>query len=245
MRRGEDFRWLRVVSSQRTSPTMQRLRLAGENLQRFSAPDNLHVRLYVPTDRQLAEQPTNEITHDDNAYIMRYYTIRNIDADAGWMEIDFVLHEEVGPGCNFALTARTGDLCGVSGPCGRGLKPCSSCLLIGDDTAIPAIARICEALPPDCVGRILALSQHPATISAPQKMTVNWICPTRVHDLDARRITEEAHTAIDHPLMRKTFVWAAGEFQLIQDLRSVADRVPKDHSLLVPYWRRTAAVGQE
>ncbi len=245
MRRGEDFRWLRVVSSQRTSPTMQRLRLAGANLQHFSAPDNLHVRLYFPTDRQLAEQPAHEITHDDSAYTMRYYTIRNIDANAGWMEIDFVLHGDGGPGCNFALAARTGDLCGVSGPCGRGLKPCRSCVVIGDDTALPAIARICEVLPPDCVGRILALSQHPVTIRTPPKVTVSWIRPTRAHGFDHSKIAEDALTAMDEPLMRGTFIWVAGEFQLVQDLQKVADRVPSDRRLLVPYWRRTPTVGQE
>lgn len=70
----------------------------------------------------------------------RYYTIRRIDAAAGWLEIDFVLHEAPGLAGDFARLARPGDICGMSGPCGLGVKPAGHYLLAGDETALPAIA---------------------------------------------------------------------------------------------------------
>ncbi|WID99544.1 iron chelate uptake ABC transporter family permease subunit [Bosea vestrisii] len=47
---------------------------------------------------------------DMTAVATRYYTIRRIDAAAGWVEIDFVLHEAPGPAGDFARFARPGDI---------------------------------------------------------------------------------------------------------------------------------------
>jgi NADPH-dependent ferric siderophore reductase len=242
MRPRDDFRMMRVVSSLRISASMQRVRLAGESLHRFATRENLHVRLYIPKEPRGVSNTAGvgsvcESLDDLRAYVMRYYTIRHIDADAGWIEIDFVLHDEGGPGCRFGLKAQPGDLCGISGPCGRGLKPCGSCLLIGDDTALPAIGRICETLGPACVGRIIALTDHPVQLKAPAGVSVAWIDKSTVN-ANARRIADMALRTIEDDLPAQTSLWAAGELQLIKELDCLTTRVSKESSLLMPYWKR-------
>ena len=71
---------------------------------------------------------------------MRDYTPRRHDAEAGTLEIDFALHE-AGPATQWAEQAKVGDLLGVGGPRGSFIVPTDFDwhLLIGDDTALPAI----------------------------------------------------------------------------------------------------------
>ncbi len=238
MRQGDDFRWMRVVSSTRISRSMQRLRLAGNSLHRFATPDNLHIRLYVPQDATVGPLLAPGHPGEASSYAMRYYTIRHIDADAGWIDIDFVLHDDEGPGCHFALTAVTGDYCGMSGPCGRGIKPCGSCLLIGDDAALPAIGRICEALAPNCVGRIVALGDAPVAMRKPEGMKVTRISPQEPPAAIAQEIADLAWSYVRWDTSDQNFLWAAGELHLMRALQPVAAIAPTGRALVVPYWRK-------
>lgn len=242
MRQGDDFRWMRVVSTTRISRSMQRLRLAGNSLHRFATPDNLHVRLYVPKDATdvPSGHPGETSLGEASAYAMRYYTIRHIDADAGWIDIDFVLHHDEGPGCRFALTAMTGDYCGMSGPCGRGIKPCGSCLLIGDDTALPAIGRICEAIAPNCIGRIVALTDDPVVMRKPEGMNVTRISPEQPPAAIAREIADLVWNSLLQDRSDEGFLWAAGEYHMMRTLQPIAAIMPTGRALVVPYWRSSA-----
>src|SRR5690606_21815632 len=80
--------------------------------------------------------------------ISRDYTPRLYDADAMELHIDFVLHHS-GPATDWAAAAKVGDYLGVAGPRGSFIIPHEFDwhLLIGDETAIPAIARRLFELP--------------------------------------------------------------------------------------------------
>ena len=95
---------------------------------------------------------------------MRTYTIRDIvrDGKAVRLVVDFVVHEDqqqngahgVGPACRWALAAAPGDVVQVVAPHrlteygGTEFEPGERrhVVLIGDETAVPAIARILEDL---------------------------------------------------------------------------------------------------
>jgi NADPH-dependent ferric siderophore reductase len=79
---------------------------------------------------------------------MRDYTPRRHDAQANTLEIDFALHD-AGPATQWAEQARPGDIVGVGGPRGSFIVPTEFDwhLLIGDDTALPAISRRLAELP--------------------------------------------------------------------------------------------------
>lgn len=79
---------------------------------------------------------------------MRDYTPRRYDADTGELDIDFVLHGD-GPAATWAAQAEAGQYLYIAGPRGSMIVPdmFDSYLLIGDETALPAIARRLEELP--------------------------------------------------------------------------------------------------
>ena len=80
---------------------------------------------------------------------MRTYTPRRFDRDTRELDVDIMLHGD-GPASNWAAQAAVGQTLTIAGP-GRNYLVDPSAdwfLLAGDDTAIPAISTILEALPP-------------------------------------------------------------------------------------------------
>ncbi len=80
--------------------------------------------------------------------IMRSYTVRSYDREAGRIEIDFALHGRGGVAAPWALAAKPGDTIEFRG-IGGGYLPAPAAprhLLIGDDSALPAIAVALEKL---------------------------------------------------------------------------------------------------
>jgi NADPH-dependent ferric siderophore reductase len=83
--------------------------------------------------------------------VIRSYTVRRFDAAAGELDVDFVLHGAHGPAAAWAAAAEPGDWVGVSDPGGR-YRPDPTArahLVIGDESALPAIATVLEALSAD------------------------------------------------------------------------------------------------
>ena len=94
---------------------------------------------------------------------MRDYTPRHFDAVAQTLEIDFALHD-AGPATQWAEQATPGQQIGVGGPRGSMVIPMAfdGYLLVGDDTALPAIARRLAELPADAPVVVLAEVDSPA-----------------------------------------------------------------------------------
>ena len=81
--------------------------------------------------------------------VKRRYTIRAARPDAGELDLDVLLHGD-GPGSRWGASARPGDEIGFQGPRGKlELRPAPHHLLVGDESALPAIAAIAATLPPD------------------------------------------------------------------------------------------------
>lgn len=77
---------------------------------------------------------------------LRWYTVRDHRPSAAEIDIDLVLHGDEGPGSRFAAHAHVGDTVGVR-ECTALYNPPETTearLLVGDETAMPAIARILE-----------------------------------------------------------------------------------------------------
>ncbi|RBB98402.1 siderophore-interacting protein [Pseudomonas sp. MWU12-2115] len=140
---------LRVVD---LTPRMRRITLGGPELAGFiSLGTDDHVKLLFP---QNAEQTAALETlvlgaGKDNGPLpeMRDYTPRRYDLEKLELDIDFVLHGD-GPASTWAEQARPGQFLHIGGPRGSMIVPdiFDSYLLIGDETALPAIARRLEGL---------------------------------------------------------------------------------------------------
>ena len=141
---------LRVVD---LTPRMRRITLGGPELEGFvSLGTDDHVKLLFP--QNAAEQAALETLvlgagkSDGPMPAMRDYTPRRYDLDTLELDIDFVLHGD-GPASTWAEQARPGQFLHIGGPRGSMIVPdmFDSYLLIGDETALPAIARRLEGLP--------------------------------------------------------------------------------------------------
>ena len=141
---------LRVVD---ITPRMRRITLGGSELAGFiSLGSDDHVKLFFPqnAEEQAALESLELSAGLKNPIMpaMRDYTPRRIDLASGELDIDFVLHGD-GPASTWAAQAAPGQHLHIGGPRGSMVVPdmFDSYLLIGDETALPAIARRLEELP--------------------------------------------------------------------------------------------------
>ncbi len=150
------LRLVQVASVEILSPRMRRITLAGDALEDFTsgAPDD-HVKLFFPVPGQ--EQPVlPTVGADGSRYsdeairpVVRDYTPRRFDPLKRELVIEFALHG-AGPASDWAAQATEGQWIGVGGPRGSIIIPTDydAYLLAGDETALPAISRFLEEMPP-------------------------------------------------------------------------------------------------
>lgn len=160
-----------VVSSQRLSPSFQRIRLGGLKQMGPAGPvRDLRIKLIFPGRAGLPTFPPGNwyehwVTLDPTTRgDMRTYSIRNAYPERGEIDVDFVLHTApgaTGPASAWAASARAGDEIVVCGPArddasGVGIEfapgSASQIHLFGDETALPAIARIVDEWPTTPLG---------------------------------------------------------------------------------------------
>jgi len=140
---------LRVVD---ITPRMRRINLDRQELAGFiSLGSDDHIKLLFPqnaAEQAALDSPDFNLRGDGPQPAMRDYTPRRYDLDIGELDIDFVLHGD-GPASTWAEQAKVGQHLHIGGPRGSMIVPdiFDSYLLIGDETAIPAIARRLDELP--------------------------------------------------------------------------------------------------
>jgi NADPH-dependent ferric siderophore reductase len=134
------------------TPRMRRITVGGAELAGFlSQGADDHIKLLfatTPEEQAALETMVLGAKGDGPKPAMRDYTPRRIDLQAGELDIDFVLHGD-GPASTWAAQAAPGQSLYIGGPRSSNIVPDSfdSYLLIGDETALPAIARRLEELP--------------------------------------------------------------------------------------------------
>lgn len=234
IRRETRRRRITVAAKEQLTPHMLRIRFESPDLVGFesAAPDD-HVKLFVPADHP--GEPA-----------MRDYTPRAFDAARGLLTIDFALHD-AGPATRWALAARPGDSVGIGGPRGSTViaDDFDWYLLVGDDTAIPAIARRLEELRADVpvFAAIVVDSdfdRHDLDTSA--ALTVRWLSRRVGEEADAA-LLQQAVEAISLP-RGDGYVWIAAEAQVARALRGfVLDTLghPKQWTKAAGYWQAGAA----
>ncbi|ONI75163.1 NADPH-dependent ferric siderophore reductase [Actinosynnema sp. ALI-1.44] len=143
-----------VTAVRRLSERMARITLTGDEIAEFdyAGPDHL-ARVFFPVCEDfrlpVTEQwwPELQAMPVERRPVMRNYTVRRMDHARGEMDIDFVLHGDSGPASAWACAAKPGDRIGVLSD-GAEYRPGDADwqLLIGDETAIPAITGMLETL---------------------------------------------------------------------------------------------------
>ena len=177
---------------------------------------------------------------------LRSYTARRQDPAAGEVEIDFVLHGD-GPAASWAAAAAPGAPLGVAGGGSLGERPAAEVLLVGDETALPAITRIVGAAGPGTRGLVLvevadAAEEQP--VSAPEGVVVRWLHRDGTPPGETTLLTD-AVAALDPFEGPDVFAWVGAESAAVRsiraDLRSRWGLGRAQHHA-IGYWRRGRAM---
>jgi NADPH-dependent ferric siderophore reductase len=158
------LRLVQVVRVVPITPHLIRITLAGDELRGFkSASFDDHVKVFFPApgaSKPVLPRPGPDgPVRDPNTVpaVMRDFTPRRFDSVAGTLDLEFFLHD-AGPATTWAAHAKPGQYLGIGGPRGSMIIPTRFDwhLLIGDDSALPAIARRLEELPAGVRGIVIA-----------------------------------------------------------------------------------------
>jgi NADPH-dependent ferric siderophore reductase len=161
-----------VRGVEQLTPQLTRVIVAGD-LQNWKAEiPGGHFKLFVPDGQ--GEEPA-----------MRTYTARSCDPESGLLTIDFAIHAE-GPATKWASAAQPGEELQISGMARPGYAPGEDAqvtVFIADQSALPAVAAIAEALPAGY--RAKALVEIPAEaerieLTTDAELEVEWIIESGV-----------------------------------------------------------------
>ncbi|MBJ7313045.1 siderophore-interacting protein [Rugamonas sp. CCM 8940] len=220
-----------VVQIRDLSPAMRRISVASHALRAL--------RIELPGQWMKTFFPAP----DGVRPIGRAYTVRAFDQAAGQLDLDFVMHGDEGPAGHWVLNARLGDVLSLAGPrAGYVIDPhAGNHLLIGDATALPAIASIVQALPPQASADVLlevagprerqelhGAARHRGTWlysgAAPAGTSGQLLAAVRASRIDADSVR----------------VWLAGESAMVRAVRQhllIERGLPRAFLTSAGYWK--------
>lgn len=220
-------RALTVQTVERLTPQMIRITLTGEDLADFpSVGTDDHVKLVLPDG---GEKPQ-----------MRDYTPRSFDTAKRQLVLDFAVHD-AGPATAWALATKPGDAITIAGPRGSRVVPpqVTRWLLIGDETALPAIGRRIEESPAGAELTVLGVVQDAGeeqSFATPADLSLHWLHRPAAQVADPAPVVEAVRNIDIAP---GTYVWIAAEAGVARALRNhfTEDRgVPATWIKAAGYW---------
>jgi len=229
-------RRLTVVRVEKLPAKMVRIVLAGEQLKGFTSLGfDDHIKLFFPSEAG-ASVPA-----------MRDFTPRRFDVEAGELWIDFFLHQ-AGPAAAWAAQAAVGQTLEIGGPKGSAviaLEGIDAHVLIGDESALPAISRRLEELPAGA--RTLVVVEVDTDSDRPvfagrAAMDVVWVSRDGQKGPPAHEVISTLQK-LEFPA-GPCFFWVAVESQAARAIRGyLRDERGIDRKWIMAagYWQRGAA----
>jgi NADPH-dependent ferric siderophore reductase len=217
---------------------MVRVVLQGEELKGFTSLGfDDHVKIFFSS---------GEDGRADSPAAMRDFTPRWFDAEAGELWIDFFLHE-AGPAASWATQVAVGQSLTVGGPRGSfviSLDGIDSHVLIGDETALPAMSRRLAELPAG-VSALAVIESDEGSVGYPLEsraaLQVVRVPRSAPSDAPASQLIN-ALRGMQLPAGR-CFVWVAAESQVARTIRRyLTDErgIDKHWVKAAGYWQRGA-----
>lgn len=225
-------RLLTVASIEQLTPLMRRIHFTSPEMEGFvsASPDD-HIKLFFPGP--------------DGATASRDFTPRTFEPARGAMTIDFALHQS-GPATEWATQAREGSTLTMGGPRGSQVAPDDFdwYLLVGDETALPAIGRRLEELRAGApVTTIVVVDNEAERQSFATKTALTSIWTYRRGDSD-RDLPLLREALAQHQLADgEGYVWIAAEGQVAKTLRAfmIERGHPKEWMKAAGFWTRGQA----
>jgi len=237
-----------VERTERPTPTMVRVIFGGADLGRFrpSAFTDSYVKLTFPRPDVRYPSPLDPESigasfPQSDRPVVRTYTVRSWDSENCTLTIDFVVHGDQGTAGPWAAAARPGDRIYLQGP-GGAYSPDKHAdwqLLVGDESALPAIGAAVEALEPDVRGHVLVEVPGPESeipLPVPAGVALTWVYAAPA--APGSRLVEWV-AAVDFP-DGDVQAFVHGEAGFVADLRRhlrVDRGLPKERVSISGYWR--------
>lgn len=228
-----------VLSVTRLSPRYSRVVMEGADLTRF-ATGPLHFRLLFGPEG--ADWPLTDATGATDwpggmaAWHRPVYTTREIVVGEGRARITFdVFRHEGGRVTEWCDRVKPGDRIALTGPGGSSLpEPIGWMGLVGDETAVPVMARILANLPAEARGEarlIVPTAADMQDIACPAGVALHW------HLRDAGETPLTALKALAMPEADR-HVFFAGERTEAQEARErlSGQGLTRDEFRAVAYW---------
>ncbi|CAD6516010.1 siderophore-interacting protein [Paraburkholderia metrosideri] len=250
------FRLLQVKQVRALTPHLIRVTFTGDDLHDFvSASFDDHIKVFFPepgTDKPALPEagPNGPIFAEGQRPTARDFTPRRYDREARELDIEFAMHE-AGPAASWAAQAKVGQYLGVGGPRGSFVVPTGFDwhLLIGDDTALPAIARRLEEMPAGKrVAVVIEVADPSAQIefSTQAELHLVWCYRSGAGPRGEALLRAVRDTYL--PKDGEGYVWAAGESATIRAVRQhlCTERgVEKSRIRASSYWKQGAEAVHE
>ncbi|SBV06190.1 NADPH-dependent ferric siderophore reductase, contains FAD-binding and SIP domains [Streptomyces sp. Ncost-T6T-1] len=253
------LRELTVLRVADVTPGMRRVTLGGEQLRAFHR-DGLdlpalrsegfddHVKFFFADGDAPPVLPGQNVSSldwpADARPIAKDYTPVRYDPEAGEIDFDFVRHEG-GVASTWAQAVKPGEVTWIAGPKMSHGHPegVDWLLVIGDETALPAIGRWLAEMPAGTRARVfieVGEESHRQELPTEADATVTWLtrdgAPAGSTDLLERAVRSMEW------LPGEVYVWAAGEAVSLKGIRrhlSAERGVPRERTHITGYWRRT------
>lgn len=178
---------------------------------------------------------------DEDAQVRRDYTPRSFSREARELTLEFALHGD-GKAANWARRAAVGDRVLVGGPRGSMIIPLDVewHWLLGDASALPAIARRLEELPEGARARVIVLAGagDERALASRAHVALSWVASA-----------DQLVTALEALALPPGvgFAWAGGEAALMARVRRVlADKgLPRAQTRVSAYWKQGVSAHHE
>jgi NADPH-dependent ferric siderophore reductase len=250
---------LTVLAQERISPHFVSVTVGGDDFRHLeqSGYDQFGRLFFGPPGQTETTLPTSDKWMRQYALLparrrprTRMYSIRRFRPEISAFDIEVAVHEETGggppaPGTAWALAARPGDRVAFldEGYCYQPTASATWQLLVGDESALPAILAILDSAGPTLPTEVFVEVptsediRHETTV--PAGTTMHWL-PRNDRD---RKPGTLALPAVRNATLPEgpSYTWTAGESSLPTGLRRhlVTDRgVPKSDIAFVGYWKQ-------
>ncbi|SMH27648.1 NADPH-dependent ferric siderophore reductase, contains FAD-binding and SIP domains [Rathayibacter oskolensis] len=227
---------LTVLQTQRLTEHLVRVHLGGDGFDAFVAeagPARLaatdrYVKLLLARPGAGLEPPfdLDELRGrlaPEDLPVRRTYTVRSVDLDARSLAVDFVVHGDEGVAGPWAASAQPGDRVAMSAPGGAwapSADPSVTQVLIGDESALPAIASALEAMPASARGVALLEvggADDELPLTAPAGVEIRWLHRGGLEPGRALTAAVRAETRPD----KVVEVFAHGERTAMKGIRAI------------------------
>jgi NADPH-dependent ferric siderophore reductase len=239
-----------VIRTETLTPSLVRVVLGGDGLTDFEPVPftDAYVNVALPPAGASYAAPfdpaeVRERLAPEEWPLRRRYTVAAWDVATRELTLDFVVHGDAGAAGPWARDAEPGDLLVLTGPSG-GYSPDPTAdwhLMVGDESALPAIAASAAAVPaavPLVVRLLCDGPEHEVPLATYAALDVRWLHRTGDED-DADLLAQAVR---DLPFLRgRVHAFVHGEAGEIRDVRRhlLGEReVPREDVSVSAYWRR-------